>query len=204
MSTEDKSKPVADTAQRAAAGSLLREELGHLRSHWWCLLLLGVFLVACGVVALVFPALTNAVAMEVLGITLTVTGVATIITAFWVGKWSGLLVQLLAGILYLVVGLQIAETPVKAGVATAALMAGFFIVVGAFRGVAAMILRFPGWGWSLLNGAVTFLCGVVIYRHFPQYALSLVGLLVGVELLLSGWTWIALALGVRKLPAPPA
>jgi len=182
----------------------LRKEFEHLTSSWWCFLLMGIFLMVCGTVALAFPIVTNVAAMMVLGVVLMVSGVVTIVTAFWTGKWSGLLLQLLVGILYLVVGMQIADTPVKAGVVMAVFIAGFFIVAGAFRAVAALVLRFPHWGGTLLNGIVTLLCGVVIYRHFPECALWVVGLLVGLEMLFNGWTWIMLAMAVRSLRRPAA
>jgi uncharacterized membrane protein HdeD (DUF308 family) len=165
-------------------------------------LLLGIFLVVCGTVAVLFPIVTNVAAMIVLGVVLTVSGIATIVTAFWVGKWSGLLLQLLIGILYVVVGMQIADAPLRAGLVMAVFIAGFFIVAGAFRTIAALVIRFPHWGWALLNGIITLLCGVVIYRHFPQCALWLVGLLVGLEILFNGWSWIMLALAVRRIPNP--
>jgi uncharacterized membrane protein HdeD (DUF308 family) len=149
---------------------------------------------------MMFPILSNIAVMLFLGIILMVTGVATIIMSFWAGKWSGMLVQLLVGILYVVVGVQITDTPVRAGLVLAIFLAGFFIVAGAFRIVAALAIRFPHWGWALLNGIVTFLCGVVIYRHFPECALWLVGLLVGLELFFNGWTWIMLSLAIRNIP----
>jgi uncharacterized membrane protein HdeD (DUF308 family) len=200
MNSETKEESVVAAAGVAAADSPLCAEFKHLKSNWWCLLLLGVFLVVGGTVAVLFPILTNVAAMIVLGVVLTVSGIATIVTAFWVGKWSGLLLQLLVGILYVVVGMQIADAPLKAGLVMAVFIAGFFIVAGAFRTVAALVIRFPHWGWAMLNGIVTFLCGVVIYRHFPQCALWVVGLLVGLEMLFNGWTWIMLALAVRRIP----
>jgi uncharacterized membrane protein HdeD (DUF308 family) len=198
MSNETGEKSVVKGGGPAGPGvaeNPLHAEFRHLKSNWWCLLLLGVFLVVCGTVALLFPILTNVAAMIVLGVVLTVSGIVTIVTAFWLGKWSGLLLQLLVGILYVVVGMQIADAPVKA-----VFVAGFFIVAGAFRTVAALVIRFPHWGWALLNGIVTFLCGVVIYRHFPECALWVVGLLVGLEMLLNGWTWITLAFAIRRIP----
>ena len=45
-----------------------------------------------------------------------------------------------------------------------------------------------------------FLCGLVIYRHLPIDALWVVGLLVGLEMLFNGWTWIMLAMELRRLP----
>jgi len=207
MSTEGKEKtevPAAGAPGLAVAEVLLHREFRHLKSSWWWFLLLGILLVLGGTIALLFPVVTNVAVMVVLGVTLMVSGIATIVAAFWAGKWSGLLLQLLVGILYVVVGMQIADTPVRAGVVMAIFVAGFFIVAGAFRIVAALVIRFPYWGWALLNGIVTFLCGVVIYRHFPQCALWVVGLLVGLEMLLHGWTWITLAFAIRRIPESAA
>ncbi len=194
----------AGAAGPLAGQALLQNEFRHLKSSWCWFLSLGILLVVCGTLALVFPILSSVAVMVVLGISLTVSGIATIVTAFWAGRWSGLLLQLLVGILYVVVGMQIAETPVKADLVMAVFVAGFFIVAGAFRAVSALVVRFPHWGWALLNGAVTFLCGVVIYRHFPECALWVVGLLVGLEMLLNGWSWIMLSLAIRRIPEEAA
>jgi uncharacterized membrane protein HdeD (DUF308 family) len=181
----------------------LRHELQHLQANWCWFMLLGVLLVICGTVALVFPVITSFAATVVLGAVLLVAGVATIITAFWSGKWSGLLVQLLVGILYVVAGLAVSEHPVITTVALTVLIAVSFLVMGAFRAMAALLVRFPQWGWALLNGVITFLCGAVIFRSLrrvPEETLWVIGLIVGLEMLFSGWTWIMLSLEIRKLP----
>ena len=92
-------------------------EFQHLRSHWFWFFLLGLVLVVCGTLAIIFPAVTektSILATVVLGVALMVAGVATIITSFWAGRWSGLLLQLLVGILYVVVGYEISDEPLKA------------------------------------------------------------------------------------------
>jgi CRP-like cAMP-binding protein len=53
----------------------------------------------------------------------------------------------------------------------------------------SLLLRYPQWGWSLLNGVITLLAGIVIYRHFPESAIWVIGLLVGLEMLFSGWKY---------------
>jgi uncharacterized membrane protein HdeD (DUF308 family) len=206
MSTEsvDKSadRPAEDRCVCPACEQL-HAEFRHLKAAWWWLLLFGVLLAVCGAAAMVVPALTVAtsfVAVVVLGVALIVAGMATIISSFWVGKWSGTLLQLLVGILYLVVGFMITDTPGKSVVAMTALLAAFFIVVGLFRMAASLVVRFPYWGWTLLNGAVTLLLGVIIYRHFPGDSRWAIGLLVGVEMLFHGWTWIMLSLAIRRIP----
>lgn len=184
--------------------ALLEQEFSHLRSDWWWLLMYGILLVVCGAAAIIFPALTSVAAMVVLGVVLMIAGVATIIQAFWAGKWSGMLGQILAGILYLVVGIMIKDTPIRSALAMTFIIAAFFIIGGGFRIVSSLLVRYPYWGWSLLNGIITFLLGVIIYRHFPETALWVLGLLVGLEMLFHGWTWIVLSLAIKKLPEKAA
>jgi uncharacterized membrane protein HdeD (DUF308 family) len=178
----------------------LQREFQHLRSNWWWLFLFGALLAVCGTVAIVFPVLTSVAAMVVLGIVLMIAGIATIVTSFWAGKWSGVLVQMLVGVLYLVVGLVIRETPVKSVITMTMFVATFFIVAGGFRVLAALMIRFPYWGWALLNGVITLLLGVIILRHFAQDRFWVLGLLIGLEMLFHGWNWIVLSLAVRSLP----
>jgi uncharacterized membrane protein HdeD (DUF308 family) len=185
----------------------LHKEFHHLRSQWCWLLSYGILLTVCGTAAVVFPAitvLTTFTAVVILGIALIVGGIATIVTSLWAGKWSGMLVQLLVGILYVVVGFTITDQPVKATLGLTLFVAAFCIVAGVFRTVSALVIRYPRWGWSLLNGMITFLLGMIIYHHFPTCGIWLIGLLVGLELLLNGWTWIMLSLAIKKLPAEAA
>ena len=181
----------------------LKHELEHLREHWWWLLVLGIVLVAGGSAAIIVPTLTvttTFVTILLLGITLMVAGVAIIVSGFWAGKWSGFLLQLLVGLLYVVGGFAITEKPGQGVVLATLVLAAMFIVLGSFRVVAALVYRFPQWGWVLLNGAVTLLAGLIIFRHLPEDALWVIGLLVGLELLFNGWTWIMLSLAIRNFP----
>ena len=190
-----------------ACGEQLRQEFDHLKRDWWWLFLFGGLLVVCGSAAIIFPAMTVLLSLSVpvvLGVVLMIAGIATIIAAFWVGKWSGVLVQLLVGILYVVLGFMITDKPLQSVMAMTLFVAAFCIVAGIFRVVAALSIRFPYWGWSLLNGMVTFLLGVIIYHHFPQSAIWVLGLLVGLELLFHGWTWIMLSLAIKQIPEETA
>ena len=150
--------------------------------------------------AVIFPIISSAAVIDVLAVIFLIAGVATIVGSFWAGKWSGLLVHLLVGVLYVVTGFIITERPLMTIVFITLFIAVSFIVSGAFRILSALLIRYPQWGWSLLNGVVTMLLGIIIYRHLPVSALWIIGLLVGLEMLFSGWTWIMLGLAIRNLP----
>jgi uncharacterized membrane protein HdeD (DUF308 family) len=201
---------IEDEKLRGGWGTMrahVQHELEHLQSHWWWLALLGGVLIACGTSAVVIPAVTAAAsvfAAVFLGVSLMLAGVVTIVGAFWAGRWSGFLVQLLVGLVYLAAGFVVTDHPVVTTVMMTLFVSVAFIVLGIFRATGALLIRFPQWGWALLNGTVTLLAGIVIYRHLPEDALWVIGLLVGLEMLFNGWTWIMLALAIRRIPTPSA
>jgi uncharacterized membrane protein HdeD (DUF308 family) len=186
---------VVETACERRAG----HELQHLRASWCWIMLLGILLVVCGTAAVMFPVLSSVAAISVLAVVLLVAGVATIISAFWIGKWSGILLHLLVGIVYLAAGFVITERPLASILMATIFIAVLFMTVGVFRVLAALLIRFPQWGWALLNGAVTFLVGLVIYRHLPFNAPWVIGLLVGLEMIFNGWTWIMISADLRDI-----
>jgi uncharacterized membrane protein HdeD (DUF308 family) len=208
MSTQPSATSSLETiACEGPASEVLRREFGRVHRHWWCYFLLGIFLETAGAAAIIFPALTAAtslLAVVFLGALLMVTGIATLLGSCWAGKWSGLLMHVFAGILYIVAGFLIMDSPGKTVLTLTLLIAVVFIVLGTFRTIGALVVRYPQWGWSLLNGIVTLLAGVVIYRHFPTSALWVIGLLVGLEMIFSGWTWVMLAIALRNLPKQAA
>lgn len=185
---------------------LLGHELRRLHEHWWCFLALGALLALCGTIAIVYPFVATTAAVAVLGAMLLVSGVATIVSSFWTGQWSAFLLQMVVGVFYVVVGLAVVDKPLATAGVLTLFVGTFAIVIGAVRVIAAMTLQFPQWGWALLNGVVTALFGVLIYRlvaRQPEAILWIIGLLVGMELLLNGWTWIALSLQLKQI-APHA
>jgi uncharacterized membrane protein HdeD (DUF308 family) len=181
-------------------------ELQRLQSEWWYFLLLGVLLVIGGIAAITYPWFTTIGVVVFLGAVLILSGVATIISAFWAGKWSAFLVQVLIGLLYVVAGYVVTDAPLTSAAMLTLMLAAFLVVGGGFRIVSALVDKYPQWGWSLLNGVISLMLGLIIFRAFrqlpeePTGVFWILGLLVGVEILFNGWTWIMLSLAIRKLP----
>lgn len=176
----------------------VQHELRHLAREWWWFLVLGIVLMLSGLTALAYPCLASVAVVAVLGVSLLLSGIATIVAAFWAGQWSALMLELLVGVFYTVVGFMIMDAPVTATVSLTLVVAVMFVVLGIMRSAAALVIRFPQWGWSLLNGALTTLVGFVIYKNMPTAALWAVGTLVGINLLFDGWYWVMLAVSIRR------
>jgi uncharacterized membrane protein HdeD (DUF308 family) len=174
-------------------------ELHPLRDQWWCFLALGISLVVLGVLAVGSPLIATVTAVEVFGFLLLAGGAIQIVSSFWAGKWSGMLLHLLVGVLYSIVGFMIFDAPLENTLLLTKLLAIFLIVSGIFRIAAALIQRFPDWGWVMLNGGIALILGVMINRQWPGSSAWVIGLFIGIEMIFNGWAWIMLALGLRKL-----
>ena len=54
------------------------------------------------------------------------------------------------------------------------------------------------WGWLLASGILSVLLGVLIWAQWPASGLWVIGLLVGIQLLFTGWSLVMLALAARR------
>jgi uncharacterized membrane protein HdeD (DUF308 family) len=184
-------------------GSILENELDALHHHRWWFLVLGIAMVICGTVAIGSACLTTVtVAVAWLfGFLMLGSGIAEIINSFWVGRWSGMLAHLILGVLYTLVGFMIIDQPEAAAVQLTLIIAVFLMVSGIFRIIYAISESFAGRTWVMLNGGVTFLLGLLIYKQWPSSSLWVIGLFVGIDLILNGWAWIMLSIQLQRRPA---
>jgi uncharacterized membrane protein HdeD (DUF308 family) len=172
-------------------------ELELLRGKWLWVSILGGLLILIGLLALAYPGLATVETAIVFGGILIVSGVLQVSTAAWARGWGGLFLNVLVGLLYAFVGMVLIDRPLLAAKELTLLLAVFLVAAGLVRVVAALVHRFSGWGWVLLNGAVTLVLGVLVWRHWPGDGLWVIGTLVGIELLFSGWSLVMLGLAVR-------
>ena len=169
-----------------------------LRHKWGWFLALGIALIILGTIALaIMPAATIATVM-VLGWLMMFSGVVEAIHGFQVRGWRGMVLHLVAGVLGIAVGLLIVTHPIAGALAWTMLFASFFTVIGMFRLMTAIRLKFPHWGWSAFDGAITLLLGILLFANWPLSGLWFLGLSIGISLVLRGWSYVMLAFAVRS------
>jgi uncharacterized membrane protein HdeD (DUF308 family) len=206
MSSQETHAAVSDRALPFGAPSpvagLIQENVKALRDSWFWFVLLGVGLVVLGLAVLSYTGMVWAslATAFVFGCFMLAGGIVYIVGAFFTRGWGGFFLSLLAGVLHLAVGAIILEHPVDAVILFTMLMAAFFFVEGLFRIIGALAGHFHHWGWMLVNGIISMVLGVLIWRQWPFDALYVVGLFLGIDLLFSGASYIALGLNARRLP----
>jgi uncharacterized membrane protein HdeD (DUF308 family) len=173
-----------------------------LRHKWGWFLALGVALIVLGVIALGMIPVATLAAVMVLGWLLVFSGIVEAVHGFQVHRWGGMFLHLAGGVLGVLIGLLIVTHPVAGALAWTLLFASFFTVVGLFRLVAAIRLKFPNWGWAAFDGTVTTLLGILLGAGWPWSGLWFLGFAVGVSLVLRGWSAVMLALTIRSIAGP--
>jgi uncharacterized membrane protein HdeD (DUF308 family) len=189
--------------QPTMTGALL-DGLQSLRANWGWFLALGIALIVLGTLAIGAAFIATLAVAVTFGILLLIGGGVQIASAFWARRWSGFFLQLLVGILYVVVGALMVEHPIGAAAGLTLMLAAYFLAAGLLRIVVALTERFHNWGWVLLNGVITLVLGVLIWRQWPESSLWVLGLFVGIDMIFSGWSWVMLALALRSLPRQAA
>jgi uncharacterized membrane protein HdeD (DUF308 family) len=170
-----------------------------LSRNWGWLLALGILMIVLGAVAVAAPVVATIAVQFMLGWLLVTSGIAEGIHAFMVQGWRGFLLELLSAVLYLGVGVLLLVNPMEGALALTIVLAAFLVVEGIFKIIMALRVRdHDGWGWLLASGTLSVVLGVLIWAQRPASGLWVIGLLVGIQLLFTGWSLVMLALAARR------
>jgi len=164
------------------------------------LIFLGVLTVIFGVIAVGSPLITGVAVAVFVGFLLLASGIAQIIHAFKSKQWGTGFWGTVIGLLGVVAGLLMIFRPLVGLVTMTMLLAIYFLVDGVSEIIAAFRIKpDQGWGWVLFNGIIAVLLGFMIWRQWPVSGAWAIGLLVGIHILITGWSMIILGTGARRV-----
>lgn len=171
-----------------------------LHRNWGWLLALGIVWIVLGSFAIVMPFAATLALELVLGAIFAVGGIAQVVQAFRCRGWRGFTLHVTGGILAAILGALLLFFPLE-GVLTLTLFLGaFFLIEGVIKVLSALQHRtFSNWGWMLFSGLLGIAVGVLIWLGWPSSAIWVLALLVGIELIFSGWSMVMLAISARPL-----
>ena len=173
-------------------------DIDNVKQTWGWFFALGLLLIILGSAVIASSYYSTLFSIMLLGIFLCGAGVVQIVQAFLARQWRGLFLLLLVGVLYIGAGVYCIIQPLTTALGLTLWISAFCFVVGICRMLSALLIRFEEWGWVFFNGLVTFLLGAMIYSNWPLSGLWVIGLFIGIEMILSGWSWVILSLGARS------
>lgn len=149
---------------------------------------MGVILLLMGILAIGSPFMAGLSVAVTVGIALLIGGVGQLV--FSIKARAGLF-SLIIAVLTVIVGGYMLANPGAALASLTLFLAAYFIVSGIFEALLAFKARpVSGWGWSLFSGIVSLILGIMIWRQFPVSGAWAIGILLGVKLMVAGWTLI--------------
>jgi uncharacterized membrane protein HdeD (DUF308 family) len=166
------------------------------------MILAGVLSVIAGILCIAHPALGSLSVTFIVGIMMIVGGIARMFGVFSADSFGHGLLALLGGILTLLAGLVTVAMP-GLGLATLTLVLAIWLLVD---GIAGTMLSFRlrpghGWGWILVSSICAIILGGMLLAHWPWSGLVAIGLLAGINLLVSGFAMISIGSAVRRITA---
>lgn len=175
---------------------------GHesLGRTWVWMAVLAAISILGGIFALLDPFAATLAAVLLAGWFFALLGAIQVIHAFSVRDWSGFIWTLGLGVLGLILGIMLIARPLEGAVSLTLIVAILFLLTGALKTMFSLAARpVKGWGWGLVSGIISLLLGVMILAGFPASAQSILGILLGIELLSNGILFLFMALGLKKL-----
>src|SRR5260370_23545760 len=162
---------------------------------------LSLVMILAGFLAIAVPQAAGIAVNLLVAWLLVFSGVAHLVFAWHTRTSGGVVWELLMGILYICVGAYLLLRPV-AGLASLTLALAIYLFA---EGVLEIILSFqlrpmPGSRWLLLDGIITLILAVMIWRTWPSSTEWVIGTLVGISMLFSGISRLMLSLVARSVP----
>lgn len=162
----------------------------------------GIVMILLGLLALGFPVLASASVTVMVAIAFLLGGfvgwIDNLSRARRLGRWHCFW-RLVVSTLFLVTGLwmllqfKVGLVPAAQQVKALATAIGIvFLAEGVVMAILSLTHRsVRGWGWGLANGLVTLVLGLLILSMSPAGLLSVIGILVGISFVFSGFDLLA-------------
>lgn len=160
---------------------------------------LGILLIVLGLIALAAPFIAGVFVETLIAWLLIFAGVGHLVLAWHVRGAGAHIWEALVGVAYIVVAIFLLWHPLAGLVSLTLFLGAYLLFKGIFELVASARIRgVPGGGWILVDGIVSILIALFIWLHLPYTAEWVVGTLLGVAILFSGISRVALALAARR------
>ena len=171
-----------------------------LSAHRGWLLVLGIVYGIVGWVAIGYPMAATIAIELLLGYMLLVAGIISVVGAFFSGNWKNLVLILLSGILYLIVGFLLVTNLKEGIIALTLLLAAFLFVEGFFKIINALQVKpAKNWIWILVSGIASVILGIMIWAEFPESSAFVIGLLFGIYFLINGFGLIMFSFALKDV-----
>ncbi len=161
---------------------------------------LSVTMIAAGTLAIILPLVFGIAVAIMAGWLLMLSGCAHLAYGWHNRGGGGLLWGTLLGVLYIAAGGYVLLHPLAGLESLTIVLAAYLLVEAILEFILSFQLRpAPGSGWLLIDGIITLVLAIMIWRTWPASALWVIGTLVGISMLFSGIARLMISRATRRV-----
>jgi uncharacterized membrane protein HdeD (DUF308 family) len=169
-------------------------------SVWY--IVLGAVMIFVGAVAVARPMMAGLALTVIVGWVLILAGAMQLVHCFMARSGGGFLFRIGLAALYMVGGYGIL-TNLFEGMAALTVVLGIVLFVG---GTLRIMLGLamsgvPGVGMLMFSGILSIVLAILIWMRLPSSSEFIIGLFVGIDFIMGGWSMIGLAMKARVIGA---
>jgi len=159
----------------------------------------GVILIIAGMIALMSPLIAGSSSTIVVGVLLVIGGIGQCVLAFKTGAFGRGLLTFILGLLMTTAGSFVATQPVVGLASFTMILVTYLVFAALFELIMAFqIRRAEGCGSVLINGIVTLLLGIMLWRQFPLSGVWAIGIVFGLKMIFSGWFLVFIGITAKE------
>jgi uncharacterized membrane protein HdeD (DUF308 family) len=159
---------------------------------------LGIGQIALGILVIIIATFTVWLTVWVLGGSLILWGIIDL-TQFFHKNVNLSWWHLFSGILAIGSGVLLLFIPDMGVAAISLILAILFLMGGLNKILGALTDRPANWGYVVFGGGLSIILGLFILSQWPINSFVFLGILVGIEILLNGWTLLVVGYVSRRL-----
>jgi len=189
-------------ARQSDMRDAIRDALG---AHWQLFLLQGAIMIFLGCLAVAVPAVATLAVDLYIGWLLLFSGIVGLVAVLSAKNIPAFLWSLITAALSATVGVMLIWKPAAGALSLTLLLTAFFMVEGVFQIVTSIAYHSVtrrAWGWMLVSGMADLALAAIIMLGWPSTANWALGLLVGINLITSGWAIVMAAFAGRRVADP--
>jgi uncharacterized membrane protein HdeD (DUF308 family) len=161
---------------------------------------LSIFLIIAGLIALFLPFLSGVALTLFFGWAMILSGITHLIFAFKTHTTGVRIWEILIGLIYFFTGVYLILHPLDALIALTLILACYLFFEAIVEFIQFFQLR-PRHGavWLLVDGIITLILAVMIWRAWPASSIWVIGTLVGISMIFSGVSRLMLSLAAKRV-----
>ena len=173
--------------------------LGAVAHRPGTLIWMGLLMIVLGSIGVFAETLFSIASISLIGGFALAAGIMQALHALQAKGWKSVSIQLVFALIYIAIGVIVWVSPAAALEGVTLYLATLFFATGALRLMTAFQhTAFREWFLPLLSAALSILLGGLILSGWPDNSTWVPGMLIGIELLLQGWSLFFLGLAAKN------